>query len=209
MKNEFERMISGELYEPGIDGLDEIMEKGQMLMHEYNQLSIKDRARKQEILTEMLGHKGEGVVFRPPFYVDYGSNISIGDHFFANYNCTILDVAPVKIGNRVMFGPNVGLYTADHPIHPDFRVKPHESGRPITIEDRVWIGGGVTIVGGVTIGEGSIVAAGSTVTKDVPPMTIVGGTPARVIREINESDFNRDQANEQAYYESKDLTSEN
>lgn len=204
-KTEFDRMLAGELYEPGLDGLRESMVKGQLLMHEYNQLKTTDSKRKQEILTEMLKEKGESVVFRPPFYVDFGSNITIGDRFFANYHCTILDTAPITIGDDVMFGPNVSLIAPEHPLHPDYRVNGLESGRPITIGDRVWIGGSVTIVGGVTIGEGSVVAAGSIVTKDVPPMTIVAGTPAKVIRKITEEDRQRDAQLERQYKEDRGL----
>lgn len=204
-KTEFDRMLAGELYEPGLDGLRENMVKGQLLMYEYNQLKITDSKRKQELLTEMLKEKGESVVFRPPFYVDFGSNITIGDRFFANYHCTILDTAPITIGDDVMFGPNVSLIAPEHPIHPDYRVNGLESGRPITIGDRVWIGGSVTIVGGVTIGEGSVVAAGSIVTKDVPPMTIVAGTPAKVIRKITEEDRQRDAQLERQYKEDRGL----
>ncbi len=204
-KTEIDRMLNGELYEPGLDGLREIMEKGQLLMHEYNQLKITDGDKKKDILSKMLKSMGESVVFRPPFYVDFGSNISIGDRFFANYNCTILDTAPITIGNDVMFGPNVGLYAPQHPVHPDVRVNQLEKGLPITIEDKVWVGGDVTIVGGVTIGEGSVIAAGSTVTKDVPPYTIVGGSPAKVIREITEEDRKAEEAEEKAYKQDKGL----
>lgn len=202
-KTDIDRMLNGELYEPGKDGLREIMETGQLLMHEYNQLKITDSERKQEILEKMLKQKGEDVAIRPPFYVEFGAFISVGDRFFANYNCTILDTAPITIGNDVMFGPNVSLLAPGHPFHPDQRVKGLENGKPITIEDRVWVSGDVTIIGGVTIGEGSVIAAGATVTKDVPTMTIVGGTPAKVIRKITEEDRKREAKEEAAYLEDK------
>lgn len=107
--NEKQRMLAGKLYQPGIGGLREEMVRGQVLMHQYNQLTINDQEEKRAIVKELLGEIGQSVVFRPPFYVDFGSNIKIGDRFFANYNCTILDTAPVIIGDDVMFGPNVSL----------------------------------------------------------------------------------------------------
>lgn len=202
-KDEKDRMLEGSLYQPGLDGLSEEMEAGQLLMHEYNQLKRTDRDKKRAILGQIFQSMGDNPNVRPPFYVDFGSNISVGDNFFANYNCTILDTAKVKIGNNVMLGPAVNLLTPTHPLHHQWRNTGLEYSRPITIEDNVWIGGGVTVVGGVTIGQGAVIAAGATVTKDVPPMTIVGGTPAKVIREINQEDYDREEQMVQDYYDSK------
>ena len=124
----------------------------------------------------------------PPFYCDYGSHIEVGENFFANYNCTILDVAPVKIGDNVLFGPNVSLYTAGHPLHPVSRNSAYEYGISITIGDNVWLGGNVVVTPGVHIGNNVVIGAGSVVTKDIPDNMVAAGNPCRVIREITEED---------------------
>lgn len=124
----------------------------------------------------------------PPFHCDYGKNIEVGENFFANYNCIILDVAKVTIGKNVMFAPNVSIYTAGHPIHPDSRNSGYEYGIPVTIGDNVWIGGSVVINPGVTIGNNVVIGSGSVVTKDIPDNVIAVGNPCRVIREITEED---------------------
>ena len=123
-----------------------------------------------------------------PFRCDYGKNIEVGNNFFANYNCVILDVAKVTIGENVMFAPNVSIYTAGHPIHPESRNSGYEYGIPVTIGNNVWVGGNVVITPGVTIGNNVVIGAGSVVTKDIPDNVIAVGNPCRVIREITEED---------------------
>lgn len=139
----------------------------------------------------------------PPFYCEYGTHIKIGRNFFANYNCTMIDVAQITIGDHCMFGPNVSLYTAGHPIHPDTRNSGYEYGKEISIGDNCWIGGSVTVVAGVHIGGGSVIGAGSVVTKDIPDHVLAAGNPCRVIREITEEDrrylFKKEQIDEEAW----------
>ena len=124
----------------------------------------------------------------PPIHFDYGKNTEVGENFFANFNTVILDVAKVTIGNNVMFAPNVSIYTAGHPVHPDSRNSGYEYGIPVTIGDNVWIGGSSTVLPGVTIGNNVVIGAGSVVTKDVPDNVIAAGNPCRVIRTITEED---------------------
>lgn len=123
-----------------------------------------------------------------PFRCDYGSNITVGNNFYANFNCTILDVGKVVIGENVMFAPNVSLYTAGHPVHPDSRNSGYEYGIAITIGNNVWIGGNVIVNPGVTIGNNVVIGAGSVVTKDIPDNVIAVGSPCRIVREITEED---------------------
>ena len=139
----------------------------------------------------------------PPFYCEYGTHISIGKNFFANYNCVMIDVAPIKIGNNCMFGPNVSLYTAGHPIHPATRNSGYEYGKEITVGDNVWIGGSVTILPGVHIGNNVVIGAGSVVSSDIPDMTVAVGNPCRVIRQITDEDkryfYKREEIDEEAW----------
>lgn len=139
------------------------------------------------IVKELLG-KSEGAFINPPFYCDYGSHIEVGKNFFANYNCTILDVAKVTIGDNCLFAPNVSIYTAGHPVHPDTRNTMYEYGISVSIGDNVWVGGNVVICPGVHIGNNAVIGAGSVVTKDIPDNVIAAGNPCRVIREITEAD---------------------
>lgn len=139
------------------------------------------------IVKELLG-KSEGAFINPPFYCDYGSHIEVGKNFFANYNCTIVDVAKVKIGDNCQMAPNVAIYTAGHPIHPVSRNSAFEYGIEVTIGDNVWIGGSTVIVPGVHIGSNTVIGAGSVVTKDIPDWVVAAGNPCRVIREISEKD---------------------
>lgn len=136
----------------------------------------------------LFGLFGENSSVTPPFRCDYGYNIHIGNNCYFNFNTSILDVAPVKFGNRILVGPDCGFYPAQHPIDADIRNTYLEFGRPITVEDDVWIGGHSVILGGVTIGKGSVIGAGSVVTKDIPAGVIAFGNPCRVIREITEED---------------------
>ena len=186
--NQRERMLAGLPYQPWLDGLPQERERARRLCHEYNHLPPERWGEREKLLKQLLGKTGQRLYVEPDFHCDYGSNISVGEDFYANFNLVILDVAPVTIGNNVLFAPNVSLYTAGHPVHPDSRRSGYEYGRPITIGDDVWLGGGVTVAPGVTIGAGAVIGAGSVVTKDIPPMTIAAGNPCRAIRSITEED---------------------
>lgn len=185
---EIEKMLSGMLYQASDKELSQMRDKAKNLAYDYNMLRPTDHQNKQKILKKLLGSMGNDVHINQPFYVDYGSHIFIGDHFFANYDLTILDVAKVTIGNNVMFGPKVSLLTPAHPLDKTIRNEQYEYGLPITIKDDVWIGGHVVINPGVTIGSGVIVGSGSVVTKDLPDDTLCFGNPCKVIRNITEED---------------------
>lgn len=139
-------------------------------------------------IRRILGSAGENITILPPFRCDYGTNIKVGKNFFANYNFTVLDVASVTIGDNVFIAPNVSIYTAGHPVHPEARNSMFEYGLPVTIGDNCWIGGNVVICPDVTIGSGTVIGAGSVVTRDIPPNVVAAGNPCRVIREITDDD---------------------
>ncbi|MEL6975493.1 MAG: sugar O-acetyltransferase, partial [Bacteroidota bacterium] len=153
------------------------------LLKQFNTAEYHDNVAKLQILKNLLGSFEEGLVIEHNFHCDLGYNIHVGKNFYAGYNCTILDMAEVKIGDNCLIGPNVGLYTAGHAVNPLDR---HKSGfaRPIRIENNVWIGGHCAILGGITIGKNAIIAAGAVVIKDVQENTIVGGNPATKIKDI-------------------------
>ena len=185
---ERERMLSGQLYDAGDETLTAARGRAKRLTWRYHQLDPTDWDSRTQILQELLGHLGEDSWIEPPFRCDYGTQISIGDHFFANYDCSFLDVAPITIGNRVMFGPRVCLYTAGHPLDAATRNTGLEFGKPIAIGDDVWLGGNVVVLPGVTIGAGTVVAAGSVVRRDLPPHVLAAGNPCQVLRPITEAD---------------------
>ncbi len=185
---ERERMLSGQLYDAGDETLTAARGRAKRLTWRYHQLDPTDWDSRTQILQELLGHLGEDSWIEPPFRCDYGTQISIGDHFFANYDCIFLDVAPITIGNRVMFGPRVCLYTAGHPLDAATRNTGLEFGKPIAIGDDVWLGGNVVVLPGVTIGAGTVVAAGSVVKRDLPPHVLAAGNPCQVLRSITEAD---------------------
>lgn len=170
-------------YQRGTEELKMKNIRAHKLVQEFNNINVESFERKEEILKELFGSVGVNPSIEHNFHCDLGYNIHVGKHFYAGYNCTILDMAEVKIGNNCMIGPNVGIYTAGHSIEPKDRNK---SGYaiPIHIGDDVWIGGSCTILPGISIGDHSIIAAGSVVTKDVPSNTIVAGNPAKVIKTI-------------------------
>ena len=141
----------------------------------------------KNIVKELFG-KSENAFVNPPFYCDYGKNIEVGKNFYANYNCTILDVAKVMIGDNCMLAPNVAIYTAGHPVHPLTRNTLYEYGIEITIGDNVWIGGNTVICPGAHIGSNTVIGAGSVVTRDIPDYSIAAGNPCRVIRSITDAD---------------------
>lgn len=179
-----ERMEAGDLYIAVDPELGELSSRALDLVQAYNATSVRQPGLRRELLEQILGEVGDDVELRPPLHVDYGRNIRVGRGTFANFGLMALDVAPITIGEDVLIGPNVQLLTPTHPIAPAPRRAKWEAAKPIVIEDNVWIGGGAIICPGVTVHENSIVGAGAVVTKDVPPIVIVGGNPARVLREF-------------------------
>lgn len=169
---------------------ESVMEEQKGCRRILQRLNTADRSDFDEIgriVEELLG-KSEKAFINPPFYCDYGSHIEVGKNFFANYNCTIIDVAKVRIGDNCMLAPNVAIYTAGHPVHPDSRNSLYEYGAEVTIGDNVWIGGNAVILPGVKIGSNTVIGAGSVVTKDIPDWVVAGGNPCKVIRKITEAD---------------------
>lgn len=185
MTSEKEKCRNGELYDANNDA--ELIAERQAckaLCHEYNSLSPMEIARREEIISQLFGKTGRGFLIEQPFSCDYGYNIEIGDNFYANMNCVILDGAKVTFGNNVFVGPCCGFYTAGHPLDAGRRNQGLEYAYPITIGDNVWIGGHVCVLPGVTIGDNCVVGAGSVVTHDVPAGSLVAGNPCRLIRHI-------------------------
>lgn len=165
----------------------EEMKIARRLTQELNTADRADFDKIRGIIKKLFG-KSENAFINPPFYCDYGSHIEVGKNFFANYNCTIIDVAKVVIGDYCQMAPGVSIYTAGHPIHPDVRNTQYEYGIEVTIGDNVWIGGNTTICPGVHIGSNTVIGAGSVVTKDIPDWVVAAGNPCRVIRKITEED---------------------
>lgn len=200
---EKEKMLKGMLYicedkELAQDGV-----KCQLLTYEYNNTTVLDSARRQEIINELFKHVGKNPIIMPSFRCDYGCNISIGDNFFANYDCIIIDVCDVNIGNDVFLAPRVCIYTAAHPIDAEIRNTHLEYGKPVTIGNSVWIGGNTVINPGVTIGNNVVIGSGSVVTKDIPDNVVAVGNPCRVLREITQEDKKYWEAKRQEYYLTK------
>lgn len=187
MKSEKEKMIAGELYDPLDPQLSEERLRARILLKELNDLSEKRSEEMYTIIRELIPNAGEGLWLQPPFYCDYGTNIHLGDRVFFNFNCVVLDVAPVTIGSRTLFGPNVQVYTATHPMNHKERASGLELGKPINIGEDVWIGGSVVICPGVSIGHRSVIGAGSVVTRDIPADVFAAGNPCRVIRSLKDS----------------------
>lgn len=186
--NQKDRMLAELPYKAWLDGLIEERTAARLLVHQFNSLSPASHEERDGLIRKLLGQTGEIVHIEAPFRCDYGSNISVGNNFYANFNCTILDVGKVVIGDNVMFAPNVSLYTAGHPVHPESRNSGYEYGIGITIGNNVWLGGSVIVNPGVTIGNNVVIGAGSVVTKDIPDNVIAVGSPCRIIREITEED---------------------
>lgn len=186
--NQKERMLAELPYKAWLDGLEEDRMQCRKKLYEFNLLSPDERALIPQKLKALLGKTGENLLIEAPFYCDYGWNIEVGENFFANYHLTILDVGKVTIGKNVQIAPNVSIYTAGHPIHPDSRNSGYEYGVPVTIGDNVWIGGNAVIMPGVVIGSNTVIGAGSVVTKNIPDWSVAAGNPCRVIRQITEED---------------------
>lgn len=195
--NDFERMISGKLYNTSSKDIEKQHMFGLSQCDKFNKIAVKRVKAKQKALEKLIpSAKGNSLTIFAPFHCEYGVNIKVGKECFANYNCTFLDVAPITLGNSVWVGANVNIVTPMHPFVAEERInQDYPDGRhdleyalPVTIKDNCWICSGTTICGGVTIGENSIVAAGAVVTKDMPANSIIGGVPAKVIRQIDEND---------------------
>ena len=183
-----------------------IMEEQSACRKKLQKLNFMDRSDFDgiaETVKDLFGKTGKNCGVNPPFYCDYGSHIEVGENFFANYNCTIIDVAKVRIGSNCFMAPNVAIYTAGHPVHPDTRNSMFEYGKEVTIGDNVWIGGNTVICPGVQIGSNVVIGAGSVVTKDIPDWSVAAGNPCRVLRKITEDDrrkeFHNKEIDEEAW----------
>ena len=180
-------MLAGELYNAMDAGLSDDRLQARLLMKELNELR-EDQARERGmLLKKLIPNAGGGLWIQTPFYCDYGYNMKVGKRVYFNFNCVVLDVAPVTIGNRTLFGPNVQIYTATHPMNHKERASGLEFAKPITIGEDVWIGGSTVICPGVTIGDRSVIGAGSVVTKDIPADVMAAGNPCTVIKSLDKS----------------------
>jgi maltose O-acetyltransferase len=180
-RTEKEKMLAGELYRPDDPELQAEMAANQAWMAQYNGAMGKSAADHRMLLRKRLGFVGEGTVVRPPFFCDYGYNIRIGANAFLNFNCVILDVVGVSIGDGAQIGPAVHVFAGTHPRDPAARRSGLEFGRPVKIGRNAWVGGGAIILPGVTIGDDAVIGAGAVVTRDVSPGATVVGNPARQI----------------------------
>ena len=199
---EKEKMLSGELYNPSDPELKEEAKRSRRLVTIYNNTAPEQKEYRNEILKELLGSTGNKITIEPPFHCDYGSNIYIGERFYANFDCIILDVAEVYIGKNCLFGPRVCIYTPTHPLDADVRNTGLEQGEAVSIGDNVWIGGNVVINPGVTIGNNVVIGSGSVVTKVIPDNVVAFGNPCRIKRPITEEDKKNWQAKLEEYYKS-------
>ena len=202
---ERERMVSGELYKADDAELLAMRLRARRLTRAFNATTEEELDRRQEILRELMGGLGTGAFVEPTFRCDYGSNIFIGDCFYANFDCVILDVAPVHIGSHVFFAPRVSLFTAGHPIDAQSRNEELEFGTAITIGDDVWVGGNVTVNPGVTIGSDVVIGSGSVVTRDIPSHVIAAGNPCRVIRPITDEERDFWRKKRDAYFAARNM----
>lgn len=186
---EKEKMLSGMLYAPDADWqLRKERQNAKELCHRLNLLPPSDEEERRKLLRQLLGKIGDDATILAPFWCDYGYNIEIGAHFFANHNTVILDCAKVTFGDHVFVAPNCGFYTAGHPIDARRRDQGLEYAYPITVGDHVWIGAGVQVMPGVSIGSDTVIGGGSVVVNDIPPHSVAVGNPCRVIRAISEED---------------------
>jgi len=182
---ERQKMLIGDLYDPLDAELTSARERARDLCQALNATREAEQEVRRRILSELFGKGGETVIMQPPFYCDYGSNIELGERVFFNFNCVVLDVCPVRIGDFTLFGPAVQILTPMHPYNASLRRK-QEFGKPVEIGSDVWVGGGALILPGVRIGSRTVIGAGSVVTRDIPDGVLAAGNPCRVIREITE-----------------------
>lgn len=186
--SEKEKMLAGKAYQAGDNELVSDRIKAREITFEFNNLAPKQIKQRKQLLKRLFGKTETMFYVEPPFRCDYGYNIEIGEHFYANFNLTILDCAKVTIGHHVFMGPNVAIYTAGHPMHQNLRDQNYEWAQEITIGNSVWVGGNVVINAGVKIGSNVVIGSGSVVTKDIPDHSFAAGNPCKVIRPITNSD---------------------
>jgi maltose O-acetyltransferase len=182
---EKDKMLQGEMYNPMDPELVRERERARSKFQEINSMEETRKEDRDLLFYDLLGKAGDGLYIEPPFYCDYGYNITAGDNLYLNFNCCILDVMPVSFGNNVMLGPNVHIYTATHPLELKLRYSGKELAKPVTIGNDVWIGGGAIICPGVSIGNGSVIGAGAVVSRDIPDNVFAAGNPAKVIKKID------------------------
>jgi maltose O-acetyltransferase len=184
VKTEKEKMLGGELYDASDLELSRERQNARRITRLFNQTLEADTVLRFDLLSELFGAIGPGSFIEPNFRCDYGYNIEVGTNFYANFDCVILDVCKVKVGNNCLLGPGVHIYTATHPVEALERIKGPEYGKPVIIGDNVWLSGKAIILPGVTIGDNVIIGAGAVVTKDVPDNVAVGGNPAKIIKTL-------------------------
>lgn len=190
---EKEKCQEGLLYDANYDkNLEMERSRCKDLCHTFNSILPSQQEKRREIMGTILGKTGAVFLIEQSFWCDYGYNIEIGERFYANHGCVILDAASVIFGDDVFVAPNCGFYTAGHPLSPDLRNRGLEYAKPITVGNNVWIGGNVTVMPGVTIGDNTIIGSGSVVTKDIPSGVIAVGNPCRILREITEEEIQKE-----------------
>lgn len=192
METEKVKMQAGRLYDANYDK-ELLAERAACadLTFDLNNIRPSEADKRDALVRRILGKAGDNCTIISPFFCDYGYNVEVGDNFFANMNCVILDEAPVRFGDNVFVAPNCGFYTAGHPLDAERRNKGLEYARPITVGNNVWIGAGVTVLPGVTIGDGAVIGAGSVVNRDIPAGVLAVGNPCRVLRQITDEDSRR------------------
>lgn len=184
MKTEKEKMLDGELYDPIDQQLSDERTRTRLLIKDLNDTREDQVEERSHIIRKLIPNAGVDLWLQPPFYCDYGSNMEVGDKVFFNFNCVVLDVTYVKIGSRTLFGPNVQIYTATHPLNHEERASGLEFAKPILIGEDVWVGGSAIICPGVTIGDRAVIGAGSVVTRDISSDVFAAGNPCKVIRHL-------------------------
>lgn len=190
---EKEKCRAGLLYDANYDkNLEGERNRCKDLCHAFNSCLPSQQEKRREIMRNILGKTGETFLIEQSFWCDYGYNIEIGERFYSNHGCVILDAAGVTFGNDVFIAPNCGFYTAGHPLSPDLRNRGLEYAKPITVGNNVWIGGNVSVMPGVSIGDNTIIGSGSVVTKDIPSGVIAVGNPCRVLREITKEEMQKE-----------------
>jgi maltose O-acetyltransferase len=184
MQTEKTKMLAGELYNALDPQLMAERRRTRLLVKQLNDTRDDEKHQRRQLLQQLIGQQGDGLWIEPPFYCDYGSNITVGDKVFFNFNCVVLDVMQVTIGSYTLFAPNVQIYTATHPLDWQERASGLEFAKPVTIGSHVWVGGGAIICPGVSIGDRTVIGAGSVVTKDIPADVFAAGNPCRPIRSL-------------------------